>query len=367
MESINLNELFHDMLDIPDIQKTKKIRAIDGMEFTISNEEYDYPKDKTGLAIVWFLFGEKKEYVFFTYYSILSFLRNTDAHIFNRYIVIPEGYEYEYLLPLFKQLGVGVKYTSKPFKYISSDSDIVKNHTHIFSVDSDCFAYTTKEPKNYFTKLSLYLQSLTNVGVLSPYLCMNLNKGGGLIMNRMYGFYIALTGLVESSLKKYYTDEEVSKKHFEGYHINDLKMSLEPLVNRLEGRIRLDELVTNFLSTQWPVNEVFCVSTEIYKDHLLYHLIQIAQTNQHWYWDDEIIYKIYFAINQQHNHHIIPLTKTHDNPKSFVIRPHGVPKLETMSSNYLYFIHPYNEIGDWWDIKDLYRVMLNEKPSEEGL
>lgn len=342
-----------------------KIKALDGFNFVLSEEEYQIPKN-TNVAAVWFLFGERKEYVLFTYYSILSFLRNTDLKDYSRYIVIPKEYEFEYLLPLFKQFGVNIEYTSKPFKYIDSESEILTNHTHIFSIDSDCFAYTTKKPKNYFNKLSLYLKSLSEVGVINPYLCMNLNKGGGLIMNRLYGYYIALTGLNKSSLRKYYTKEEVEKKHFEPYHIDDIKMALEPLLLSLNREINLDELVTNFISSQWPVNEVFCLPTEVFKDYLLYELINVSQKKQKWYWDDEIIYKIFFAITQQHNHHIVPLTKTPDNPTSFVIRPHGVPPLETMSDDYLYFVHPYNEIGDWWDIKDLHRVLNNEKPSEEG-
>lgn len=366
MQSTELNNLFQDMISVGE-HHSKKISALDGFKFVLSEEEYDYPTDKTNLAAVWFLFGERKEYVLLTYYSVLSFLRNTDLKDYNRYIVIPYGYQYEYLLPLFKQFGVGIKYTSKPFKYIDSNSDIVYNHTHIFSVDSDCFAYSVNEPKNYFSKLSLYLQSLSDVGILSPYLCMNLNKGGGLIMNRLHGYFIALTGLTQSSLKKYYTDKEVGKKYFEPYHIDDIKMSLEPVIRELDGRFKLNELVTNFISSQWPVNEVFCLPTEVFKDHLLYQLIEISQRNQKWYWDDEIIYKIFFALSQQHNHHIIPLTKTPDNPTSFVIRPHGVPPLESMEKDKLYFIHPYNEIGDWWDIKDLHRVLNNEKPSEEGL
>lgn len=366
MQSTELNNLFQDMISVGK-HHSKKISALDDFKFVLSEEEYDYPTDKTNLAAVWFLFGERKEYVLLTYYSILSFLRNTDLKDYNRYIVIPYDYQYEYLLLLFKQFGVSIKYTSKPFKYIDSNSDIVYNHTHVFSVDSDCFAYSVNEPKNYFSKLSLYLQSLSDVGILSPYLCMNLNKGGGLIMNRLYGYFIALTGLTQSSLKKYYTDKEVGKKYFEPYHIDDIKMSLEPVIRELDGRFKLNELVTNFISSQWPVNEVFCLSTEVFKDHLLYQLIEISQKNQKWYWDDEIIYKIFFALTQQHNHHIIPLTKTPDNPTSFVIRPHGVPPLESMEKDKLYFIHPYNEIGDWWDIKDLHRVLYNEKPSEEGL
>lgn len=362
---MGLTDLFKDMVTM-DGDVSKKIKALDGFNYEISDEIYDYPSDKTSLAAVWFLFGERKEYVLLTYYSVLSFLRNTDLKNFNRYIVIPRDYEYEYLLPLFKQLGVGIKYTSKPFKYIDSQSDIVKRHTHVFSIDSDCFAYSVNKPKTYFNELSLYLQNLAKIGMLNPYLCMNLNKGGGLIMNRLHGYYIALTNDMDSGLKKYYTDVETEKKYFEPYHVDDIESSLRPIIEGLERDFDIKELVTNFISSQWPVNEVFCLSTEVFKDHLLYEIIEVSQRNQKWFWDDEIVYKIYFALSQQHNHHIIPLTKTPDNPSSYLIRPHGVPPLESMDSEKLYFVHPYNEIGDWWDIKDLHRVLKNEKPSEEG-
>lgn len=362
---MELIKLFEDMTTIKD--GSEKITSLDGFNFSLSEEKYSSPSEKSNLAVVWFLFGERKEYVLLTYYSVLSFLRNTDLKEFNRYIVIPNDYQFEYILPLFNQFGVEVRYTSKPFKYIDSESDIVTNHTHVFSVDSDCFSYSVSEPKSYFNKLSLYLQNLSKVGVLNPYLCMNLNKGGGLIMHRLYGYFIALTESTDTELKKYRTEEEVSKKYFEPYHVDDIKIALTPLIEEFGDRFDLNELVTNFISSQWPVNEVFCVSTEVFKDHLLYKLIEISQKNQKWFWDDEIIYKIYFALTQQHNHHIIPLTKKPDDVSSFMIRPHGVPPLESMSKDYLYFVHPYNEIGGWWDIKDLHRVLYNDKPSEEGL
>jgi len=331
-----------------------KVDDISNYPHKLSEETYSIPEN-SDLGVVWYLFGNNKGYMLLTYYSVLTFLRNTDLKHYKRYIVVPEDYEFTYLLPIFNQFGVEIRTTSKSFKFIDKDCDIITNHKNVYTIDSDCFAYNNGGGANYFMCVEEYLSLSERVGVISPYMCMSLNHGSGLILQRLIQLHYSTSDIPDDFLMKYYDSSEHSNPNFDSGRIEDIRKGLQPIMDKIDRDFDHDTFITNFITTKWPVHEVFCVSTEIYEDSLLGEIIDIVQLKQPGYWDDEMIYKIFYTIKYQYNHHIIPLTKVPDDYTSKVVRPYGVPKKEDMIKDTLYLLHPFHSSGTEW-VDNLFHI-----------
>ena len=362
-----MKEIFDDIISITKSNTWNKVELLQGMDHQLFTNEWSKPDKPTELAVVWYIFGDGDGHIPMLYYSVISWLRNTDLESYSRYIITNSDYKHSHLLELFEIYGFTIVNESKNIKYISPTSDLLKNHKYLHSVDSDAYAYTpTLEKKEYFTKIQQMMSINEELGLKDIYYSVNTMTGAGNIMYRILGMYISSTGEWDTELKKYETQTEITEYSVKKRHYRDMLFILNSLLDNM-GITWFDEghknyIVNRIFLTKWSVNEVFCVNSKFYKNPLLGNLIDLSKKEQNGYWDEEAIYHIYMAIACDYTKSSI----SNDYHEGMLVRHPGIPKIEDTNDEKLYIIHPYGDWGGYgktWFKEDLHTILQNVKPN----
>lgn len=362
-----MEKIFEDIHSITQNSHWKKVELLQGMGEEMVINSWVKPDNPTDLAVVWYIFGDSNGHIPMLYYSVVSWLRNTDLENYSRYIITNSDYEYVHLLKIFEMYGFTIVYEPKNIKFISPDSNLLKNHKFIHSVDSDAYVYTpTTEKKEYFSKLQDFMSINEQLGLKETYYSVNTMTGVGNIMYRVLGMYMSSTGNYKTELKKYENQSEVNVSTIKDQHYEDMLFILNKFLDILgitwfdEGHKRY--IVNRIILSKWSVNEVFCVNSNFYKDPLLGKLIDLAKRKQYGYWDEEAIYHIYMSIVSDYTKVSIS-----NNPHNgMLIRHSNIPKIEDTDDSKLYIIHPYGDWGGYgktWFKEDLHVILKNIKPN----
>ncbi len=69
-----LDNLLSKLKDSVDGNTFNKVRTLISLEPTAYDKSYDFPNRDSDVAVVWYLFGLKPEYIYLGYYSVVIFL-----------------------------------------------------------------------------------------------------------------------------------------------------------------------------------------------------------------------------------------------------------------------------------------------------
>lgn len=364
-----MEEIFNDIISITESCTWKKVELLQGMEHQLFTNTWSNPNKPTELAVVWYIFGNSAGHIPMLYYSVVSWLRNTDLENYSRYIITNSDYKYSHLLGLFEMYGFTIVNEPKNIKFISPTSDLLKNHKYIHSVDSDAYAYTpTLEKKEYFSKIQQMMSLNEELGLKDTYYSVNDMSGAGNITYRILGMYISSTGKWDTELKKYESQTEITKRTIKTQHHEDMLFILNSFLDGI-GITWFDEghkkyIVNKILLSKWSVNEVFCVNSKFYKDPLLGNLIDLAKKHEYGFWDEEAIYHIYMSIVSDYT----KVSISNNYHEGMLVRHPGIPKIEDTIDKKLYILHPYGDwggLGKTWFKDDLQTILKNIKPNRD--
>jgi hypothetical protein len=104
-------------------------------------------------------------------------------------------------------------------------------------------------------------------------------------------------------------------------------------------------LIISFLCHPWPVNEIFSYPTEIFKKHGIHEIINKFQSAQRWFWDDELVYKLYYTLYVMDDTFSFTQLMGYNHFDNTSNRVYANDKDEDLKPNTLYFTHPFNEIN----------------------
>lgn len=355
-----LNTLLSKLRDSVDGNTFNKVRTLLTLEPTVYDKSYEFPNRGGDVAVVWYLFGLKPEYIYLGYYSVVSFLRRTDLKDFDRYICVPEDYDFMEYMPLFEELGFKIHTSSYHFKALKPDSSLIDKYDYLITLDTDIYSFDVSGNRYpYFEGIEDLIKSYRKIGVRLPFMCASLNTGFGHHINRLSDIISIISEEPEKTrINKYIWGSE----HYDGETAfdniittdksDDILFILNSIVDYLsipftsedDKKNIVENAYNKFLCHPWPVNEIFSYPTEIFKKHGIHEIIKKFQSVQHWFWDDELVYKLYYTLYVMDDTFSFTQLMGYNHFDNTTNRVYANDKDENLKPNTLYFTHPFNEL-----------------------
>lgn len=357
---MELNSLFKKLKSNLDYKRLDKVSILLNSETKVYDQEYVFPNRGGDVAITWYLFGKNVEYLYLCYYSVVTFLRKTDLQHFDRYICVPDDYDFMEYMPLFESLGFKVDTSSYHFKALKGDSKLVEKYDYIVTLDTDIFAFDKNDKVyNYFEGFEELVSAYKKIGVKLPYMCVALNTGFGHHINRFADLSAMILDNPEDTLiGKYiwgsdtYNESDAysniiteSKSDDLLFIINHLVEFLDiPFESDISKKMYVENAYIKFLCHPWPVNEIFSYPTNIFKQHGIHDLINKIKAKRQWFWDDELVYKLYYTFYMMDDTISFNQLVGYNHYYNDTNRVHAGVKDKDLKDDKLYFTHPFHEI-----------------------
>lgn len=355
------NNLLKKLKDNVNDKTFNKVRSLLTLEPIVYDKTYEFPNRGGDVAVIWYLFGLKPEYIYLCYYSVVSFLRKTDLKDFDRYICVPDDYEHMEYMSLFESLGFKIHTSSYHFKALKPSSSLIEDYKYLVTLDTDIYSFDISgESYSYFEGIEDLIKSYGKIGVRLPFMCAALNTGFGHHMSRLSDIISIISDEPEKTrISKYIwgSEDYDGDNSFENIitkdKSDDILFVLESVIDYLsipfkddeEKKRLIENAYTKFLCHPWPVNEIFAYPTEIFSKHGIHEIINKFQSKQRWFWDDELVYKLYYTLYVMDDTFSFTQLMGYNHYDNTTNRVYANDKDENLKPNTLYFTHPFNELN----------------------
>ncbi|MFW6009032.1 MAG: hypothetical protein ACOCP8_07205 [archaeon] len=281
-------------------------------------------------ALVYTFWNKEKEgYIYFTYYSILSFYLYTDIENVDIHIFIDKKINKKMIMTLLYNLGdnINIHFVNKKKAMIYNvmKNKYLKKYKNVFMADCDLFVYGKKQ--NLFSNLEkLYDENFKDI----------------LVWNEVEGF--------ENVLKKF--------KLYREFNCQNYKTEKESIAWLCQAlNMTVEEINNRFRTKMWPMSPIIYFSPEKHFNDKLWNKYTEGLVNDVCSWDDEA--SLYFYLTKK-DYDTVTLQYKYDNYICMLVeraQEWGLNKITDLSTfnNELWFLHPGARVQHW--VGDFYKYI----------